>query len=274
MTVWGLSPFDDDDTIDFLYEIRRTGLDALSRACRDARFKDSRDEQHAEGFAAAYVVASILTNDSEAVSSEVLALNPSAALIDSAGSVLRMITAHGQAYLDRWSQFGEDVLALKAHQLNTIALALGFDPQEPLRPGDLLDGQAPAEPAEFALKSWQHQRSINLQLLSMRLKMKDSVEIERDVDHTFACSSEKIALAVAKSLGNDFSIEGPTFLPAEEGESECWVVVATKTYAPDFENTWGYTLRMYDIAYTCGADYDGWGAPIIKQKRSWFGKQS
>jgi hypothetical protein len=29
---------------------------------------------------------------------------------------------------------------------------------------------------------------------------------------------------------------------------------------------------MFDIAFKCGAVYDGWGSPIVKRKKSWFGR--
>jgi hypothetical protein len=271
MTVWGMHPFDDDDTIDFSYEIKRIGLSALTRALEDARFSDSREEQHAEGFAAAFVVASILTHDSEAVSAETLALQPSKQLIEAAAAGVRVIRENGTDYLNRWLAFGEDVHKQKVAQLDEIGQALGVTPGDKARAGDVLEGQAPPE-QEPSQNSWQNQRFLNLQLLDARHKMHDDAEAEREVDHTFVCASEKIALAVVRTLGKDFSVEGPTFLPADAGEVECWVVVATNSYAPDFEGTWGYTLRMFDIAFTCGADYDGWGAPIIKRKKSWFGR--
>jgi hypothetical protein len=271
MTVWGMHPFDDDDTIDFSYEIKRTGLEALARALADARYADSREEQHAEGFAAAFVVASILTQDTDAVSAETLALKPSKALINSAAACVRVIREFGTDYLNQWLVFGEDVHKQKLDQLDEVGKALGVAPSEKTSTGDILEGHAPGE-QEPSNNSWQNQRFANLQLLDTRHKMKDDTDLERDVDHTFVCASEKVALAVVKSLGSDFEIQGPTFLPAEAGEAECWDVVATKSYAPDFESTWGYTLRMFDIAFTCGADYDGWGAPIIKRKKSWFGR--
>ena len=272
MTVWGLSPFDDDDTIDFSYDIKRTGLVALARACRDARYPDSRPEQHAEGFAAAYTIASILTKDAEAVSAETLKFQPTQELIDSAAAALRVIREHGGEYLARWSEFGEDVLNLKAQQFNIMAQALGFDSEEPLRSGDLLNGRAPSEPEELEVGTWQHQRVMNLHLLSTRNEMKDDFEKEREVDHSFACSSEQIALAVVHELSADYTIDGPNYLEARDGEEDCWEVVATKVYAPNFENTWGHTLRMFDVAYKTGAEYDGWGAPVEKRKRSWFGR--
>jgi hypothetical protein len=271
MTVWGMHPFDDDDTIDFSYEIKRSGLTALARACKDARYSDSREEQHAEGFAAAFIVASILTKDSEAVNAKTLELKPTKELIEAAGAVVRVIREYGSDYLARWLVFGEEVHAQYLEQLDAIGKTLGVDPEQKTQPGDVLEGQAPAE-QEILPNTWEKQRWANLQLLATRDKMKDDTEIERDVDHTFVCSSEKVALAVVKSLGQDYSIEGPTHLPAEDDEAECWVVVATKSYAPDFENTWGYTLRMFDVAFETGADYDGWGAPVIKGKKSWFGR--
>jgi hypothetical protein len=271
MTIWGLNPFDDDDTIDFSYEIKRDGLVALARACRDARYEDSREEQHAEGFASAFIVASILTKDSEAVDAKTLTLKPNKELVEAAGSVVRVIREHGSDYLDRWLVFGEEAHIEYLKKLDEIGKALGVDPTQKTQPGDVLEGQAPAE-QEMQPNTWENQRWANLQLLATRGKMKDDTEIERDVDHTFACPSEKSALAVVKSLEKDFAIEGPTYLPAEEGEAECWVVVATKSYAPDFENTWGYTLRMFRVAFEAGADYDGWGAPVIKGKKSWFGR--
>jgi len=271
MTVWGLNPFDDDDTIDFSYELKRGGLVALARACRDARYSDSREEQHAEGFAAAFVVARILTKDSEALSAKTLELKPTKELVDSAGAVVRVIREHGSDYLARWLVFGDEVHNQYLEQLDSIGKDLGVESTQKTLPGDLLEGQAPAE-QDMLPNTWENQRWSNLQLLATRNKMKDDTEIERDVDHTFACQSEKVALAVVKSLQKDFALEGPTYLPAEEGEAECWVVVATKSYAPDFENTWGYTLRMFDVAFETGAAYDGWGAPVIKGKKSWFGR--
>jgi hypothetical protein len=271
MTVWGIHPFDDDDTIDFSYEITRSGITALTRACKDARYTDSREEQHAEGFAAAFVVASILTNDSEAVSAKTLALKPTKELIEAAGAVIRVVREYGSDYLARWLVFGEEVHRDYLQKVDAVGKALGVDPTAKIQPGDVLDGRAPAE-QEMIPGSWENQRWANLQLLDRRHKMKDDTEIERDVDHTFACSSEKIASAVIKSLDKDFAIQGPTHLPAADGEAECWVVVATKSYAPDFENTWGYTLRMFDVAFETGATYDGWGALVIKGKKSWFGR--
>ncbi|CAB4537336.1 unannotated protein [freshwater metagenome] len=271
MTVWGMHPFDDDDLIDFSYEIKRLGLAALTRALRDARYSDSREEQHAEGFAAAFVVASIRANDAEAVSAETLALKPSQQLVDSAAAAIRVIRQQGTDYLNRWLVFGEDVHQQKLAQLDEIGQALGVSAGEKTGAGDVLQGNAPAE-QEPHENSWQNQRLLNLQLLDARHKMHDASDVERDVDHTFVCASEKVAMAVFKALGEGFSIEGPAHLPAEDGEVECWVIVATKSYAPDFESTWGYTLRMFDIAFTCGAVYDGWGSPIIKRKKSWFGR--
>lgn len=271
MTVWGMHPFDDDDTIDFSYEIKRSGLTALARASEDARYSDSREEQHAEGFAAAFVVASILSKHSEAVNAKTLALKPPKELVEAAGAVVRVIREYGSDYLARWLVFGEEVHSQYLEQLDAIGKTLGVDPDQKTQPGDLLEGNAPAE-QEMQPNTWENQRWANLQLLATRDKMKDDREIERDVDHSFVCSSEKVALAVIKSLGKDYSIEGPTYLPAEDGQAECWVVVATKSYAPDFENTWGYTLRMFDVAFETGASYDGWGAPVIKGKKSWFGR--
>lgn len=272
MTVWGLSPFDDDDTIDFAYEIKRTGLVALARACRDARYSDSRPEQHAEGFAAAYTIAAIITQDAEAISAETLKFKPTPELIDSAGAALRVIRELGGEYLARWSEIDEEVLKLKAQQFNIMAQALGFDSEEPLRPSDLLLGRAPEENDELEVGTWQHQRAMNLHLLNTRNQMKDDFEKEREVDHSFACSSEQIALAVVKELSADYQIDGPNYLEGRDGEEDCWEVVATKVYAPDFENTWGHTLRMFDVAYKTRAEYDGWGAPVEKRKKSWFGR--
>jgi len=271
MTVWGLNPFDDDDAIDFIYEIKRDGLLALDRACKDARYADSREDQHAEGLASAFVVASILAKDSEAVNAKTLALKPSKELVDSAGSVVRVIRENGSDYLARWLIFGEEVHAEYLEKLDAIGTALGVDSNQKTQPGDVLDGKSPAE-KEMQPNTWENQRWANLQLLATRDKMKDDTKIERDVDHTFVCPSEKSALDIVNSLTKDFAIEGPTYLPPEEGEPECWVVVATKSYAPDFENTWGYTLRMFDVAFETGATYDGWGAPVIKGKKSWFGR--
>ncbi|MEO0024709.1 MAG: Regulator of ribonuclease [Actinomycetota bacterium] len=266
MTVWGLHPFDDDDTIDFSYEVRRSGLAALDRACRDARHSDSRQEQHAEGLAAAYIIASTQT---DALGNNPLSLEPTKQLIGSAAAVVRVIRELGTDYLDQWRVFGDDVYKQKIEQLDEIARALGGDEVHEIQSGDLLEGNAPDE-QPMAPKSWQNQRFSNVQLLSIRQGMKDAVDVERDVDHTFACSSESIAQAVATALNDDFVIEGPTYSPAEDGEPELWVVVATKSYAPDFSNTWSYTLRMFDVAHETGADYDGWGAPIEKRKKSWF----
>jgi hypothetical protein len=81
-----MHPFDDDDTIDFSYEIKREGLTALARACKDARYSDSREEQHAEGFAAAFIVASIITKDAEAVNAKTLELKPTKQLIEADGA--------------------------------------------------------------------------------------------------------------------------------------------------------------------------------------------
>jgi hypothetical protein len=271
MTVWGMHPFDDDDTIDFSYEVKRSGLTALARACKDARYSDSREDQHAEGFAAAFIVASILSKDSEAVNAKTLALKPTKDLVEAAGAVVRVIREYGSDYLSRWLVFGEEVHSQYLEQLDAVGKTLGVDPDQKAQPGDVLKGDAPAE-QEMLPNSWENQRWSNLQLLATRNKMKDDTELERDVDHTFVCPSEKAALAVIKSLGKDYSVEGPTHLPAEDGEAECWVVVATKSYAPDFENTWGHTLLMFDIAFETGAVYDGWGAPVIKGKKSWFGR--
>jgi hypothetical protein len=105
--------------------------------------------------------------------------------------------------------------------------------------------------------------------------MKDDVEVERQIDHTFACESEAVALAVVDNLvarDKDFTIEGPTFQPGEDGEADCWLVEASTSYAPNFANTWGCSLVMFDVAYETGAKYDGWGAPIIKRQKSWFGR--
>ena len=140
--------------------------------------------------------------------------------------------------------------------------------------GDVLAGDAPAE-REIVGKSWSYQRFANVQLLTIRHNMKDDAEIERDVDHTFACESETVALAVVDALvarDKDFAIEGPTFQPAEDGEADFWLVVASTSYAPNFANTWGCSRLMFDVAYETGAEYDGWGAPIVKRKKSWFGR--
>ena len=270
MTVWGIHPFDDDDAIDFFYEFRRSGAAALERACRDARHSDSRQEQHAEGFAAAWIIASTQT---DALGSIPLSIKPTNALIDSAAAVVRVIREHGSDYLDQWQGFGNDFYQQKLEQLDEIAKALGIDPAAKVQAGDLLEGEAPAD-QPMASNSWQHQRFSNVQLLSIRMNMKDAVDVERDVDHTFACATEAVAEAVVKELGDEFAIEGPTHSPAADGEDELWVVVATKCYAPDFANTWTYTLRMFAIAFETGANYDGWGAPIEKRKKSWFGRRS
>jgi hypothetical protein len=220
---------------------------------------DSRPEQHAEGFAAAYTIAAIITQDAEAISAETLKFKPTPELIESAGAALRVIRELGGEYLARWSEIDEEVLKLKAQQFNIMTQALGFDSEEPLRQGDVLLGRAPEENDELEVGTWQHQRAMNLHLLNTRNQMKDDFEKEREVDHSFACSSEQIALAVVKELSADYQIDGPNFL-------------ATKVYAPDFENTWGHTLRMFEVAHKTRAEYDGWGAPVEKRKKSWFGR--
>ena len=271
MTVWGLSPLDDDDCIDFIYEVRAKGLLALERALEAARYRDSRPEQHAEGFAAAYIVVAIVTKDAEVVSAETLALKPNREHVEACKAVLRIIFDRGDEYMSRWFEMGDEVVGLKGQQFTLMAKVLGFDLEDAIVSGDLLTGKAPAEQAPGA-GSWQTQRIANLQLLQTRDEMKDDFEADHKVDHMFACSTDAMAKEVMDALKEDFELEGPTFLPAESENPECWAVVASKHYPPNFENTWGYTLRMFDVAKKTGAEYDGWGAPITKRKRAWFGR--
>jgi|GEM_PF-1900618 len=272
MTVWGLSPFDDDDTVDFSYEFKRSGLPALARACNDARYSDSRLEQHAEGFAAAYIVSGILSQNADALSAKTLELKPTKELIDSAAAAVRVIRENGSDYLNGWAALGEDVYAQKLDQISQLLRVLSGDPEQKVAQGDVLEGSAPGE-RQIAPGSWNYQRFSNVQLLTIRNQMKDNVEVERDVDHSFVCGSEEIALAVIKQLEDKFSIDGPTFAKGEDSEPDCWTVVATTSYAPNFANTLGFSLLMFNVSNETGAEYDGWGAPIIKAKKSWFGRK-
>lgn len=272
MVAWGLNPFEDDDCRDFFYELRADGVAALDRAIRDSRYKDSRPEQHAEGYAAAYVIAAILTKDAEAVGEQTLKLEPSKELQLSAAAAMRLIGEYGDEYLQRRLGMGSEVVGLWGKQFAIMAAALGFDPEMSPRSTDRLSGNAPAE-QEAKPGSWQHQRLVNLHLLETRHQMGDDFEAIREVDHTFICRTEKIANAVFARLGKwEWQVKAPEFVPSQDSQESYWLVEASLAYAPDFAGTWNATLEAFDAAKTTGASYDGWGAPIIPKKKKWFGR--